>query len=265
MQFTLALRTQKNGYIPVNYQYPLSAAIYKIVNRADEQYAAFLHNTGYGTGRHSFKLFTFSQLNTPFTITGDRLYLKTGMAELTICFYVPEAAGAFIRGLFLNQEIEIADKRSRTKFIVETVEVKTTELPDSIDGLIDIKLLPLSPIVAGIKNEKGIYDFKAPDDPAFAACLVHNLIEKYKAINELPAREEAALKEQVLINPIFFSNAPKSRLITIKADTPEETRIRGWMNFQLHLKAPPPLVDLALGAGLGLYNAQGMGGIHLLN
>jgi hypothetical protein len=38
-----------HGLLPVNYQYPLSAAIYKIIQQADEKYSAFLHDTDYST------------------------------------------------------------------------------------------------------------------------------------------------------------------------------------------------------------------------
>ncbi len=71
MKFKLLLRcTQPQNTIPLNYQYPLSAAIYKILNRADAAYAQFLHDTGYRKtdSLKSFKLFTFSDLNVPFKV-----------------------------------------------------------------------------------------------------------------------------------------------------------------------------------------------------
>jgi CRISPR-associated endoribonuclease Cas6 len=94
--------------IPINYQYPLSAVIYKIIERADAGYAGFLHNQGYGEGLKHFKLFTFSDLKTAFRIHGDRLQLMTSQAELLVSFHLPEAATHFIKGLFLDQQIEIA-------------------------------------------------------------------------------------------------------------------------------------------------------------
>ncbi len=66
MRFNLRLHTEKFSLVPFNYQYPLSAAIYKIIQSADHAFAAFLHDTGYGKGHKSFKLFTFSDIKTPF-------------------------------------------------------------------------------------------------------------------------------------------------------------------------------------------------------
>jgi CRISPR-associated endoribonuclease Cas6 len=63
MRFQLTLTTlRQHQRITLNYQYPLSAAIYKIISRADEAYATFLHQQGYSHGNKSFKLFTFSDL-----------------------------------------------------------------------------------------------------------------------------------------------------------------------------------------------------------
>jgi CRISPR/Cas system endoribonuclease Cas6 (RAMP superfamily) len=44
MRFKLLLHTSKGSLLPFNYQYPLSAAIYKIIQRADREFALFLHD-----------------------------------------------------------------------------------------------------------------------------------------------------------------------------------------------------------------------------
>jgi CRISPR-associated endoribonuclease Cas6 len=80
LQLTLTIN-QPNACLPFNYQYPLSAAIYKIIERADETYAAFLHNEGYQHGGKTFKLFTFGSITTPFVPKGDRMLLQTGEAK----------------------------------------------------------------------------------------------------------------------------------------------------------------------------------------
>ncbi|WP_392437096.1 hypothetical protein ACF3N7_09215 [Cruoricaptor ignavus] len=64
MRFLVRLQT-KDRIIPINYQYPMSAAIYKIISQGDAEYAEFLHNTGYGKG---FKFFTLVE-EVPFNRT----------------------------------------------------------------------------------------------------------------------------------------------------------------------------------------------------
>ena len=123
MRFRLALHTLENkSLLPFNYQYPLSAAIYKIIERADSAFSIFLHDQGYSTGNKTFKLFTFSDIQTPFVRHGDRMLLTTRNAELIVCFYMPLAAENFIKGLFINQQLEVADAKSKVVFSITGIE-----------------------------------------------------------------------------------------------------------------------------------------------
>lgn len=247
--------------LPANYQYPLSAVIYKIIQQADAEFAAFLHDSGYGKGSRNFKLFTFSDIRTHFKMEGDRMLMLTDRAEVNVCFYLPVAAENFIKGLFLNQEIELGDRRSRVFFQVLQVQSVSENIPETDDS--KVLLQPLSPIVTGIKNEKGNYAFLSPHDPAFANCLLINLLQKYKAIHNADDQQLEQLKNKIKIQPVLFSNPLQQRLITIKADTREETKIRGYKKFRLDVSAPKEMLEIALGAGLGLYNAQGMGCVEV--
>jgi hypothetical protein len=44
------------------------------------------------------------------------MLLQSNFAELIACFYMPPAAENFIKGLFLNQQLQIADRKSKTTF-----------------------------------------------------------------------------------------------------------------------------------------------------
>lgn len=252
MRFKLNLQSlQKKTTLPFNYQYPLSAAIYKIIQAADAGFASFLHNTGYGGGHKSFKLFTFSDISTRFIKDGDRMQLRAGEAELIVCFYMPQAAENFIKGLFMNQQLEVADIHSRAIFNIAAVE----SLPDEIQGRTSVLLQPLSPMVVGKKNSRGHYDYRSPQDGDFGECLYHNWIEKCLAAGVEPD----ILDKKVYIDVLLLPYPPQSRLITIKGGTVAETKIRGFTKFRLRLDAPEEMLEVAMGAGLGLHNAQGMG------
>src|SRR5581483_8502583 len=255
--------TAKASVLPVNYQYPLSAAIYKIIQQADEKYSAFLHNKGYQlpSGK-SFKLFSFSDLRVPFQIKGDRLQINDSPASLIIGFHIDEAAAHFIRGLFINQHIEIADKRSKAQFSIDQVQLLPDTLANINSGLPEVILQPLSPIVVGRKNAKGNYDFLGPAGDVFNECLIYSWLEKYKTIN--PDADTETFRNNISIKVLTPPNEIKSRLITIKAFTPSETQIRGFTRFRMKVRAPKPLLQLVLNAGMGLYNAQGMGNVELI-
>lgn len=254
MRLTITLSTtQKQPIIPVNYQYPLSAAIYKILEKGDSAYAEFLHESGYGKG---FKLFCFSQINCPFLIYSDRLLLKRNELDFKVAFHLPLAAENFIKGLFQSEQLDVADKHSRAHFVVKSIESLPNPLAQFKENeLAKHSLVPHSPVVAGIRNEKGNYDFLPPGDPRFIESLISNWRNKIAACYDDATAESALL----MIEVVPIKQPFKSRLITIKADTPEETKIRGWMNFQLNVTGERRFVDLLMNAGTGVYNAQGMG------
>jgi len=190
MRLRLTLNTtNRTTIVPINYQYPFSAAIYKIIQRADAVYSAFLHNYGYGNEHKHFKLFTFSDLNVPFQIANDRLLLKRDNAKLLVCFHLPQAAENFVKGLFMNQQLEIADKTSKATFVVQQIESVAENIDYASDKneSISVTVQPLSPVVAGRKNDKGYYDYRSPADADFTDCLLHNWIEKYKTVHDADA------------------------------------------------------------------------------
>lgn len=268
MRLKLTLQTlHKPALLPFNYQYPISSAIYKIIKSADAKYASFLHNTGYGEGNKNFKLFTFSDLKTPFVKNGDRMLLQTGQAELIVCFYVPEAAENFIKGLFLNQQLQIADQKSKTTFEISQVESIGEGLKErGFEGLKleEVVLQPLSPLVVGRKNARGHYDYRSPEDEDFEDCLLHNWMEKVIATGNANEDRLQNMRQSVSVTVRLFAHPPQSRLITIKGGTDAETKIRGYTKFRLEVTAPDEMIGLALGAGLGLYNAQGMGCVEIV-
>jgi CRISPR-associated endoribonuclease Cas6 len=270
MRFNLALHTDRPyAVLPINYQYPLAAAIYKIIDCADEKYADFLHNHGYHleNSLKGFKLFTFSDIRTPFHIHDDRLILDGTNAEVQIAFHLPEAAENFIRGLFINRQLDIADHISRTSFHVQQVE-SVALWPDGSKTVIfpaSIHLQPLSPLVVGRKNERGHYDFLSPETSGFTTWLLHNWKEKYHIV--YPDEDTEEVFSSIKMEVITGHYSPRSRLITIKAHTKEETKIRGYTHFNLrvtiHSVEGIKAIELAMNAGLGQYNSMGMGCINI--
>lgn len=259
MRFKLNLAMSGDAaIIPINYQYPVSAAIYKIMQRADESYAAFLHDVGYKVNGSlkSFKLFTFSDISTPFKIEGDRLRLLTKQAELEVCFHLPKAAENFIKGLFMHQEFDIADKKSKARFEISSVESLSDPLQaHKLQDIVNIRFRPVSPVVSAVKNEKGSYVFLEPSDPRFMESLVYNWRGKISACFD----ESVAGSALLMLGLEYLSKPPRSRLITIKADTQEQTRLRGWMNFDINATGERRFVELLRNAGVGVYNSLGCG------
>lgn len=253
MRLLITLQKEHGEYVPINYQYPLSCALYRIIAKGDDAYASFLHEHGYGKG---FKFFTFSQIRCPFKIEGDRMKLIGNELQFQVAFHLPFAVESFIKGLFQSAQIDIADKKSKITFTVKSVESLPNPLQQYKENeLVNIALEPLSPIVVGLQNEKGNYDFLPPDDDRYATSILYNWRNKIATSYDNITAASTILMLEII--PIKYPY--KSRLITIKAGTREETKIRGWMNFILQVTAEKRFVELLLNAGAGIYNSMGCG------
>src|SRR5690554_1259433 len=220
MQFKLILHCDEVGdnKIPINYQYPLSAAIYKILAKGDSEYAKFLHEKGYGKG---FKLFTFSDLKGSFKVRGDRMRLLENVISFQVHFHLPEASRTFIEGLFRSEEIIIADRKSKAQFSVQSIIAQDNPLKDvPPNEIISVITKPISPVVIGEKQDTGHYTFLDPDDEVFITHLISSWRSKIAANYNDDIAEEAVLLAEVE----KYKNPWRSRLITIKADTKEETK-----------------------------------------
>ena len=257
MKFKPILRQNSGNKIPFNYQYPLSAVIYKIIDRADKDYAERIHKDGYGKG---FKFFTFSELNFK-SIKWDKEGLLVGEQEvlsLYIDWFIPKAYQNFMKGIFKDKVIDIADKSCKTSFEIISVEIVETHISQYKDNeIIKVDLLPTSPICVGRKNERGNYDYLKPDDENFTQYLLKNWKEKIKTLfpNESPP---------YLNIEISKAEEAKSKLVILKAGTPQETKIKGYKNFQIELVGRKKDIELFISGGLGIHNAQGMGSVKII-
>lgn len=92
---------------------------------------------------------------------------------------------------------------------------------------------------------------KADKAYAYGDCLLKNLKEKYKTYY----KHEYTGSDEFSFDLLSRAN---SRLITIKADTPAQTKIKGYI-YTFRLKADEPLMQLAFDVGLGEKGSMGFG------
>lgn len=269
LKLTLAVDRRFN-ILPINYPYCISSWIYDTIQSGDSGFSHWLHEQGYSYENKRFKLFTFSKLfiQPKWKQEGDRLKIFSGKAALQLSFYVDEAVENFIIGLFQNQRFKLGDRKSEAKFEVVTVE----RLPDpsfGTEALLDCR----SPLCLSRSNEeRGQPEYLAPDYPDYQRYFFDNLLYKYLAaarrsppvngagegaIDSL--REQAAAQQPLTIEVL---SEPKSSLIKIKADTPQETSVRGY-SYRFKMTAPTELITLGYHAGFGEKNSLGFGCVDL--
>lgn len=252
MLFQFTFRTRPNDLLPINYQYEMASWIYKTINQVDQGYAQFLHSDAYSLGNKHFKLFTFSHLRFPkYQIEGDRIRVLSQKAFGTFAFYIDRTAESFIKGLFERSKLSIGDRTSHVEWKIDQIETLDSEIRTQ-----SIRFQTLSPLVvsmATVRNGKNSASYLEPHDPNFESRFLENLVNKYQALMpEKPIPDTATWKLRVL------SPQPKAKLTKIKADTEQETQIKGYL-FEFELDAPPDILRIGLLAGFGEKNALGFG------
>ena len=257
MRFKLTLNLSDRHYrvLPLNYQYELSAWVYKVLNRGDASFSAWLHNQGYLVKGRPYKLFTFSRLQVAqFKIKQDRLQILSDSAALLLSFYTPISAETFIAGLFRQQQFTLGDTQSQVKFAVTTISAEPAPVFAN-----QARFRLLSPVCVStvhLAQGKSRPFYLSPADADYERIFRENLRHKYTAGALL---EPAAQPEITLAGvQLKITTEPVSKLITIKAGTPQQTKVRGYL-FDFELQAPQELLEAGYYAGFGEKNSLGFG------
>ncbi len=248
--------------LPFNYHYALSSAIYRIIQKSEPDYSTLLHDQWQlGPGLK----FTFSDLNITFTGKGDRMLLLQKEAYLTICLHAPPTAYHFLKGLFMDQKLELGDDISSVLFNVISIENYVPILPAAINDITTVIFRPCSPLVVGSKAwGTSKYLYLSPYELPYIDCILWSWLEKYKTVTNMSDFDFMVITRKIRIEVILFDDPPFERMVTIKKGAKGEQKLRGYTKFNLKVSAPPAMIELALNSGLGYKNSLGMGCVKLI-
>lgn len=256
MRFEITLnRTTKQRMLPMDYQYYISAWIYKVLKHADSDFANFLHEKGYGQSETKlYKLFCFSRLNfgKPKLWKEKKLFeIETHDIRLQISFDVNEAATNFIKGLFMKQEFFLGDKFNGIDFSVSKVEA----LPEP--AFVETMAYKLqTPWVVSFKTEADKHpQYLSPDDDRFESLAIKHIVEKYNNVHHPDTKSIDDIRFKVT------SNFKRSGFI-IKPGTPQQSRVIGNL-FDFELTAPIEIHKMVWNAGVSEKSSSGFGWVEI--
>ena len=257
MRFKLTLQVDKKVFgnaMPINYQYELSAFIYRAIAYADKEYSLWLHENGFKLYGRPFKLFTFSNLFIPqYKIDKEqgRIRIECDRIKWLVSFLPETSTEKFAFGLFSEQLFQIGDKKSTVQFRIEQIELLPSPVLES-----PMMFQTLSPACFPFKEDGKRYPtYLSPDAPEVSGIVLNNLLNKYHTFYGKPYEKEFDFTFEV-------TNRPKPKLIAIKTGTPEASDIRGFL-FDFRMKAPTELMQIMYDAGLGEKNSMGFGMVEV--
>ena len=116
MRFKLTLQTDAKAFgnrLPLNYQYKLSAIIYRAIAQVDSSYSEWLHENGFRLYNRPFKLFAFSNLVIPqYQIDREHgcIRIDRERVEWFVSFLLETSTEKFISGLFAEQLFQLVGR-----------------------------------------------------------------------------------------------------------------------------------------------------------
>jgi CRISPR-associated endoribonuclease Cas6 len=253
MRFKLILEVCSEAFgnvLPINYQYEQSAVIYRILSRANKEYANWLHENGFQleSGK-KFKLFTYSPLKIVkryIPKDNDRIQILSDKVEWQISFLPEQSTEKFIQGLFAKQIFEIGDKKSTVRFQVQQIEVLPP--PEFTETM---TFETMSPMCLAIKREDGSTKYISPEDPEANDAVLSGLLGRYESFygKAFPSAFDFNFKPTKDI---------QSKKITIKANTKAQTEVKGY-KCKFTITAPTELMQILYESGIGSLCSQGLG------
>jgi CRISPR-associated endoribonuclease Cas6 len=251
---------QKISEIPVD-NYPLAAAIYRLLESVVPEYAAFLHHEGYAAeagwpeefdARESskrFKFFVFSRLaQREKRIVGDRIRLNDSLVTWQIASPIDEMMGALAEGLVSAGQFTIADRKSNATFAIDGIEIE--EAPRIGNRLRGETISPIFVAVTDTEPDgRRVKHHVRAEEERFGPCLAANLCEKYLALTGMELEDEVGFR---------FLERPRSQLAQFNG-----TDHKCYMG-RVELVGNPVLLRLAWESGLGAANSKGFGMIRAL-
>lgn len=245
---------QYGDCLPLNYQYEQSAVIYKILAHANKEYSTWLHENGFqlANGKH-FKLFCYSRFKFERYLImpkAECINLVGNRVEWMVSLLPEKSTAEFVYGLFANQHVVIGNKDYRVAMDVVSVEaIPPVKLSEEMEWRAN------SPIC--IRKRQGERtQYISPLDEHYSNGILTGLLAKYESFHGHPFTGDISSFRFELLN-----DKPKSALITIKAGTPQQTRVRGCF-YDFRMKAPMELMKIAYEGGVGEECSQGFGFIE---
>ncbi len=265
MRLKIILYSENNRFlIPINYNYPLSSAIYKVFSRGSPEFSDWLHNQGYVTkDGKPMKLFTFSKLFVKNASLHNNA-LK-GKGNVTLYFSSPiekELVESFVNGLLNMRSIYVGNQNLGSTFIISGVQV--LEEP-RFKSEANFRMLSPTTVstVKDIDGERKIYYYRLGDD-GIEEAIAKNLKKKYALVH----KKEYGGKLKVIFDSKYINKSGGSRrlskLITLKEGLSDEIKIKGFL-CPLTLEGSSEMLQTAYNCGIGERTSQGFGMLEKAN
>ncbi|NUN09545.1 MAG: CRISPR-associated endoribonuclease Cas6 [Ignavibacteriaceae bacterium] len=256
MRLKLRLKSVSGDRFSINYNHPLSSAIYLLLKFGSKEFASYLHDVGYPSGGKTYKLFTFALSFKKFTIENGLFKLNDPECYLHISSpLIEEFVKNFLIGTFERTQFYLSSRDHEIKFSIEQAEL----IPEP-HYRTTMKLKLLSPMVLSkvIESEAGTkqYYLRPGDTDDINRVLSENLKNKYQVLTnsvindgrvEIEWDGEYLRRKKTVTKKITINEHNLARIDVIGIQAP------------FSITGSPELIRTGYQCGFGEKNSMGMG------
>ena len=267
MRLKILLKSVDYSPLPINYNYALSSAIYKLLRLGSSEFAQFLHEKGFQLDGKSYKLFTFALKLNDYTVSENKLNFISPYASLFISSpLIDDFVKNIVIGAFKDQKLELYSDFQLTNLIIHQAEIIPE--PEFIDGS---KMNLLSPLVLStkkiFKSASSQYYFRYNDDiKEINRVLNANLANKYKILHQRVYKGQGVClswdEKYILHHKNNKNKFSKKTTITKSLKNPINIVA---INVPFNISGDPQLISIGYQSGFGEKNSMGFGMTELLN
>lgn len=255
---------RKSFAIPINYNYPLSSAIYRLFFESSPKFSKWLHDQGFVSPEgKKMKLFTFSRLFITNPKVEGTIIEGRGLAwflfSTPLEFAIMEN---FVVGILKKGRITIGNGATKSDFTVSSLEIlPEPELSENM------KYIMLSPTVVSTmveKDGKVVEHYYRTDEPGLENNLAENLRRKYEIVRKKPyeGKIEIELDREYIERKGGAEGV--SKMVTIAEGKLEETKVKGFI-CPIVIKGSKEIQKVAYDCGIGKKNSMGFGMLEVIS
>jgi CRISPR-associated endoribonuclease Cas6 len=266
MRLKLSLTTNDRLF-PLNYNYYLSSAIYKLLHFGSPKFTTFLHDKGFQLNGKPYKLFSFALRFDHFLIGKNNLRLLSPQTYLFISSpLIEDFIQNFIIGTFEKQFIEINDRNYKCILAVSQIE----SLPEpKLKEINYFKML--SPMVLSTveekENVKSQHFFRYNEDISeINRVFNQNLKNKYKLIynTEYEGDDLIFIWDEDYINQKLKEGKRLTKKISVQKNGERPIEIIA-NEIPFTVTGNKKLIMVGYDCGFGEKNSMGFGMAEVIN
>lgn len=258
----LKIQLRYNGILPfdlpLNYNYKLTANLYRLFAKSSQEYSEFLHNKGFIINGKHLKLFTFSRLfPRKYKIVNQHIRVFHPVIDWYFSTIIDKSIEHIVRGIFADECIILNYKDNDIRLYFDQIISEPV-----IEFTEKMKFKCLSSINVNSNQRKEDVDYFR-DTELFRQELYYNLLSKYRIIHNAEIETHVPFQFEFLPGYLYKRQNRIDESIQYRKSDSAIIYIRGFF-APFRIRCDNRLIEIGYQCGFGMRNSAGFGMVEVL-